>query len=42
MKKHGNTLYVTTQGAYLARERTNVVAGLLLPGGARGVRPATT
>jgi CRISPR-associated protein Cas1 len=25
MKKHGNTLYVTTQGAYLARERTNVV-----------------
>jgi CRISP-associated protein Cas1 len=25
MKKHDNTLYVTTQGAYLAREGTNVV-----------------
>lgn len=25
MKKHANTLYVTTQGAYLAKERQNVV-----------------
>ena len=25
MKKHDNTLYVTTQGAYLAREGTNVL-----------------
>jgi CRISPR-associated protein Cas1 len=25
MKRHGNTLYVTTQGAYLAKDGTNVV-----------------
>lgn len=25
MKKHANTLYVTTQGAYLAKERQNIV-----------------
>ena len=25
MKRHGNTLFVTTQGSYLAKERTNII-----------------
>ena len=28
MKKHGNTLYVTTQGAYLSKDGTNVVVSI--------------